>query len=210
MKRQLLIQLVLALVPAQVLSDLEPRSAMRAEPAPRSSRPSSASNGVADEDPGPIKHRCCTCDELKDASAFSASWLRRKSKVCRDCKAGFNRRWYDENKQKHIKDVLRNNARYRRRNGALLLELKSQPCLDCGATLHPMAMDFDHVRGVKEWDISDLSMRTPSVKRLLDEVAKCDLVCANCHRIRTAHRLQASGKRVYWASEEGMAEEPSR
>ncbi len=44
-------------------------------------------------------------------------------------------------------------------------------------------MDFDHVRGKKLFNIANGRYRT--WKSVIIEIAKCDLVCANCHRIRT-------------------------
>jgi hypothetical protein len=61
---------------------------------------------------------------------------------------------------------------------------KAKPCTDCKTCYHPDAMEFDHVRGEKKSDISKIRGR----RALLDELAKCELVCANCHRIRTAGR----------------------
>lgn len=61
-------------------------------------------------------------------------------------------------------------------------QLKAAPCSDCGNTFPPAAMDFDHVRGVKLANISEM-LRSP--RAALDaEIAKCELVCATCHRLR--------------------------
>jgi hypothetical protein len=59
-------------------------------------------------------------------------------------------------------------------------------CADCGYKEHPEALDFDHVRGEKLFNISMKAIG--SLKRLLAEIEKCDVVCANCHRVRTAQR----------------------
>lgn len=64
--------------------------------------------------------------------------------------------------------------------------LKTKPCTDCGQVLHPMAMDFDHVQGVKEYGISNIY--TWGRDKVLSEISKCELVCANCHRERTVSR----------------------
>lgn len=70
--------------------------------------------------------------------------------------------------------------------------LKSVPCKDCGHTFDPVCMDFDHRPGeVKLFTIGNkASAYTP--EKLLAEIAKCDVVCACCHRLRTfrqrAHR----------------------
>lgn len=67
-----------------------------------------------------------------------------------------------------------------------LNELKSQPCMDCGGSFPPECMDFDHVRGEKVGGVS--SLFTLSRTRAVAEIAKCELVCSNCHRIRTKAR----------------------
>jgi hypothetical protein len=64
--------------------------------------------------------------------------------------------------------------------------LKAVPCADCGRTYPPECMDFDHVRGGKRRVVSQ--MVAWSRAAVDAEVAKCDLVCSNCHRIRTKNR----------------------
>ena len=64
-------------------------------------------------------------------------------------------------------------------------------CADCSYNEHAVALDFDHVRGEKIESVSRLVTR--SWDRILTEIAKCDVVCANCHRVRTQAREQANG-----------------
>jgi hypothetical protein len=64
-------------------------------------------------------------------------------------------------------------------------EVKDVPCADCGVRYPPHQLEFDHVRGTKVADVSRLATRPVGVKRLLEEIAKCEVVCANCHRLRT-------------------------
>jgi hypothetical protein len=73
----------------------------------------------------------------------------------------------------------------------ILVELKHQePCMDCGIRYPYWVMQFDHRPGtVKLFQIADVHL-IGSVSRLLDELDKCDLVCANCHADRTYQRLQ--------------------
>lgn len=59
------------------------------------------------------------------------------------------------------------------------------PCEDCHEFFPLSAMDFDHVRGEKEHEISTLVKNRMPLIKLLVELEKCDLVCTNCHRIRT-------------------------
>lgn len=65
--------------------------------------------------------------------------------------------------------------------------LKNKPCMDCGGTFPPECMDFDHVRGEKRFGIGSILPHC-SEEKLMEEIAKCDLVCSNCHRIRTRKR----------------------
>lgn len=67
-------------------------------------------------------------------------------------------------------------------------EFKAQPCTDCGKSFPPIAMDFDHVRGEKVLSIAQ--MRSVHWDLVLIELAKCEVVCANCHRVRTSTRAK--------------------
>lgn len=66
--------------------------------------------------------------------------------------------------------------------------LKSVPCVDCGNVFPPECMDMDHRDpSVKKFIIAHAATR--SMSALLEEIAKCDIICANCHRVRTRKRL---------------------
>lgn len=71
---------------------------------------------------------------------------------------------------------------------ARIHEAKSVPCADCLVSYPPYVMDFDHVRGTKDFNIGAEGLFISSDK-LEAEIAKCDVVCANCHRERTNHRV---------------------
>lgn len=87
------------------------------------------------------------------------------------------------------------------RRRAAVWELKAgAPCADCGQKFHPVCMDFDHVRGTKVKCVGALTAGS-SMKTLMDEIAKCELVCANCHRLRTWKRRQTA----YWTPERKRA-----
>ena len=73
---------------------------------------------------------------------------------------------------------------------AMINEFKSKSCADCGLCYLPVAMDLDHVRGDKLLEISNIG-HYPRHK-VLEELDKCDVVCACCHRIRT--RLRQDSK----------------
>lgn len=67
-------------------------------------------------------------------------------------------------------------------------DLKNRtPCMDCKESYPYYVMDFDHVRGRKHKNVMEL-IPTLSKKKIDEEIAKCEIVCSNCHRIRTHGR----------------------
>jgi hypothetical protein len=92
--------------------------------------------------------------------------------------------WKDKTKQAEY-----NRQRYEKTR-TWINELKSVPCADCGQTYPPYVMDFDHCRGVKLFNISQIGVGRMKGRAIIEaELAKCDVVCSNCHRIRTHSRL---------------------
>jgi hypothetical protein len=72
-------------------------------------------------------------------------------------------------------------------------QAKDRPCADCGVRYPYYVMDFDHRPGTtKKVNLTVLVKRGPAQDILLAEIAKCDVVCANCHRARTYQRKRAS------------------
>lgn len=69
---------------------------------------------------------------------------------------------------------------------AWLAEQKARPCTDCGIQYPPHVMQFDHVRGEKVAHVSQVTRF--GWGSLREEVAKCEVVCANCHAERTHQR----------------------
>ena len=67
----------------------------------------------------------------------------------------------------------------------LVVAEKDQPCADCGNRFPSYVMDFDHIKGTKRFNISKAMHGTWSIKTMRAEMAKCEVICANCHRIRT-------------------------
>ncbi len=67
----------------------------------------------------------------------------------------------------------------------LVAFFREHPCVDCGEG-DPVVLEFDHLRD-KRFSISE-GIQGRNWQDVLDEIAKCDVVCANCHRRRTAIR----------------------
>lgn len=94
--------------------------------------------------------------------------------------------WYPNNKQRHINLVKRNKNKVKE-----FIEnyKKERGCVDCGFSGKdfPYVLDFDHTNGSldKKFTIGSWSRSVLSIKTIAQEIKKCELVCANCHRIRT-------------------------
>ena len=74
----------------------------------------------------------------------------------------------------------------------VVAEAKNAPCKDCGKTYAPHVMQFDHLDPkTKSFSIGQFRTLFPSVEILRAEIAKCELVCANCHAERTQRRREA-------------------
>jgi len=71
-------------------------------------------------------------------------------------------------------------------------EKEKSPCTDCGVIYHYSQMDFDHVDGKKKHSLARYANSSVSLKTIKDEIKKCEVVCANCHRYRTWLRAQGS------------------
>jgi hypothetical protein len=81
------------------------------------------------------------------------------------------------------------NSRRLRRHGEVLARIKDVPCVDCGGRFHHSQMEFDHRPGTTK-ELSIGRMKKAPIQRLLAEIEKCDIVCANCHALRTWQRAQ--------------------
>jgi hypothetical protein len=132
---------------------------------------------------------CNTCGRsgLSESDfGFRNKQKQKRHSYCRECQNVRTRAHYRANREKYF---AKNRAQLARLN-AMLNDLKRQPCADCGQTFHPCVMDYDHRPGSQKLGEVSRMARTRKVglARTLEEIAKCDLVCANCHRIRTHKR----------------------
>jgi hypothetical protein len=98
----------------------------------------------------------------------------------------YGRCWY----RKHAERLRLVDRENRERARDWLWALKSKPCSSCHGEFHPASMQFDHVRGVKEFEVNVAAVGHYSKARIEKEIEKCDLVCANCHAVLTWERTQ--------------------
>jgi hypothetical protein len=99
----------------------------------------------------------------------------------------------------HRQEVLTRSRERAKRWRVMLREhlhaAKDVPCLDCGVRYPYYVMHFDHL-GDKQFNLAEWSrMGAMSLKRLRREIAKCEVVCANCHAERTQQRLMEKLRR---------------
>jgi ArsR family metal-binding transcriptional regulator len=94
--------------------------------------------------------------------------------------------WYQRNKDYQKQNAKKHRDEYKRIGKEFIWEyLSTHPCISCGET-DPYALEFHHVRGKKEIEVSRLVGTGSSLERLKAEIEKCDVLCANCHRKLTA------------------------
>lgn len=93
--------------------------------------------------------------------------------------------WYERNK-KEISRKIRD-ARTIKRQYVRDYKLNNSVCTDCGISYPPHVLDFDHLRD-KKFGISGKGVKDNTLEKIIEEIAKCEIVCANCHRHRTYMR----------------------
>jgi hypothetical protein len=100
--------------------------------------------------------------------------------------AEYNRAHYLANRDLYIRRARKRAIAVTRERIALLIDyFRTHPCVDCRET-DPLVLEFDHLAD-KAFTISE-GLRDRSWTAIVEEMAKCEVVCANCHRRRTAQR----------------------
>jgi len=95
-----------------------------------------------------------------------------------------NRRHYERNADRERRRVVVRRERVKQEARDLVRAAKEVPCADCGGTFSSVCMDFDH-QGDKTAAIAKMVSDGRSLDMIEAEIAKCEIVCSNCHRIRT-------------------------
>lgn len=82
-----------------------------------------------------------------------------------------------------------NRAAVARNKLLVKLYLETHHCVDCGESRLP-TLQFDHRDPGEKYDtVAALRQKPTAVKTLEAEMAKCDVVCANCHAMRTSKQF---------------------
>lgn len=134
-----------------------------------------------------ITEKTCTkCKETKLIEAFGWKDKRanRRNSWCKDCQNEYGRKHYRENRGKYGRQV-RAYKIWSKKDAtrAVFDYLSEHPCEDCGND-DVLVLEFHHLRD-KEETISAMVCNSFSVEQIMEEIAKCVVLCANCHRKRT-------------------------
>lgn len=138
--------------------------------------------------PLPASKVCPLCNKDKPLAEYRKNGSRKDGaqSYCMPCEDQQKRGRYRADIVKFRK---RNNDRHKLVRAETLRFLigyfVTHPCVDCGES-DPIVLDFDHVRGVKSYNIATMIAGTHAIESIKKEIDKCDVRCANCHRRRTA------------------------
>lgn len=128
---------------------------------------------------------CSSCYQEKPEEEFPFKGKPKRDSRCKLCKRIELKKHYVKNKALY-KDKPRRSVDKAR---LLIDEMKRKPCADCKGMFPPICMDFDHINNDKNGNVSRM-VSSGNITGALDEASKCEIVCSNCHRIRTAERVK--------------------
>ena len=99
-------------------------------------------------------------------------------------KRAYDREWYAKNKER-IRESKNKRVQNKRQSNAMYVYnyLLSHPCVDCGES-DPIVLEFDHTKD-KHKSMSDMVRQSYSIDKIKNEIEKCEVRCANCHRRKT-------------------------
>jgi hypothetical protein len=128
---------------------------------------------------------------MKPLSEFSFKNKQKKLLVsyCKDCNRIYQRTHYKNNPLDYSLKRKEWRAKFRVIiRGKIVDYFKNHPCVDCGEKDY-IVLEFDHVKGDKKSDISSLFSNDTSWEIIENEIKKCEVRCANCHKRRSAKQL---------------------
>lgn len=141
------------------------------------------------------KKRCSKCRILKSLDDFYPRYKKNPSlgraSSCAECCRKKKHSDYRKDIQKSRANSIEDSKIRRDRNNLFILEHKKKnPCCECGET-DPLVLDFDHKDpSTKRFNISDAVPRKYGLPIIQTEINKCVVLCANCHRRKTAKQFE--------------------
>jgi len=130
---------------------------------------------------------CSECKRSKDFSKFSLNKTRKDGyeSICKSCKSTYQKERFKQNSEYRRKQKEHRYANVNRNREYVYSILQQSKCIDC-AEARWQVLEFDHVKGQKIASICDMIRKGRSISSIDDEIAKCEIRCANCHRLKTA------------------------
>jgi hypothetical protein len=126
---------------------------------------------------------CIRCFKEKPEEEFAWRWklLGIRQRVCRECRKRENDLWYRKHKQAHMEKVkARKNENRSSARDFVWDYLMAHPCEICGER-DPTVLEFHQLYG-KDKAISLMIAEGATIKKIEKEIAKCQVLCCNCHR----------------------------
>src|SRR3972149_2776712 len=144
-----------------------------------------------------VVKQCPKCKVLKPLIEFykrkTGNRAGKYYEKCRECMKIRGRAYYHTNRTRQLPLAIARKHKAYEIKRSYISNLKNIPCSDCGNTFPSYVMDFDHREGQKKLaNIAHMSVRNWSLTKIQSEIEKCDIVCANCHRIRTFKRAEVA------------------
>ena len=130
--------------------------------------------------------QCVRCKKIKSLEEFNFKFksLGIRQKTCKTCTRREVRNHYNNNRDYYLHKAKKRNSIIRKQNREYVLNyLLKYSCVDCGEN-DPVFLEFDHSKN-KISDISHL-IKNSTIKKIEEEMKKCEVRCANCHRRKTA------------------------
>ena len=133
-----------------------------------------------------------------DNFAFKNTRAGRRHSRCRACYRRISQEHYANNKRAYLERNQRNNPQQREANRIFVNQfLREHPCVKCGES-DPVVLEFNHVDpATKTGNICDMIHFRVSPARIRLEIAKCDVLCANCHQRHTTRQSLAHYKLAF-------------
>lgn len=125
---------------------------------------------------------CCTCKKEKDISLFAKNKCKKSGYhyKCKECQKIYKKEHYKKNKKYYMQKVLDRKTLIREK---IKEYKKTLSCIKCGFS-HPAALDFHHRDpNEKDFSIAQWHKTCSNFESVKIEIEKCDVLCANCHRI---------------------------
>jgi hypothetical protein len=131
---------------------------------------------------------CTKCKKPRPLHFFAVKTTGRQDSWCRPCYATEARRRRKQPSELSQKaQQISERARRAKAAAYTLSFLKTHPCIACGEA-DPVVLDFDHIRGVKRYGVFYMVSHQWGLKSIQEEIDKCQVLCANCHRRKTAQQ----------------------